>query len=882
MALTVGTRLGPYEINALIGQGGMGEVYRARDGTLNRDVALKVLPESFARDPDRLGRFKREAHTLASLNHPNIAAIYGFEESNDTPALVLELVDGPTLADRIAHGAIPIADALSIARQITEALNAAHEYGVVHRDLKPANIKVRPDGTVKVLDFGLAKIIEGERVGAAAAASQSPTITNPAMTLAGVVLGTPAYMSPEQARGQAADRRSDVWAFGCVLYEMLTGRPTFPGESISDIVARVIEREPDWSRLPVGVPARVRELLRHCLEKDPKKRRRDIGDVRLEIERAMSEPAQASIADGPSRSHMRLAWIVAALLAAALAVTIAWPYIVPSTAGRETRVDVSTPDSPNPFGFALSPDGRRLVFEAYRGKQPQLFLRSLNEDTAQPLSNTNGARLPFWSPDGRSIGFFQDSQLKRLDLDGGLVTTLAKAEPGQGGTWGPNGMILFAPTQTGQVFRMPASGGEPVAVTQLDKGHTSHRFPALLPDGHAFLFYVLGTRDVRGIYLASLDSTDTTRLTDADTAGEYLTPGWLLFARQGALLAHRFDLSRRVLSGDPVTVAESVAVSVVPLGAFSVSATGTVAYRSGEGKPSQLTWFDRAGNVVGTLGEADRSGLMNVALSRDGRRAAVERSPQTNTDIWVIEADRMPRVTSDSDASARFPLWSPEGDRIAFNSRGGTGIIYVKASSGSDELVASSSKVRILCDWSRDGRFILYFEIDPIRGAGADLWAIPMSASLADRKPSRVLSTGFRNAWGQFSPDGRWIAYQSDESQRFEIYVSPFPGSSRKSLVSTSGGAYPRWSPDGRELYYFDPDGTLMAVSIAVTGDSLDVGKPVSLFQPRIVGGGASQPGYRQQYDVAPNGRFLINVTLDSVPEPIRLILNWDPSRKAN
>ena len=410
----------------------MGKVWRAHHSALNRDDALKVLPDTFASDPDRLARFRREAQVLASLNHPNIAHVHGLEQADGIQALVMELVEGPTLADRIAQGPVPIDEALPIAKQIAEALEAAHEQGIIHRDLKPANIKVRSDGTVKVLDFGLAKAMEPTSA-MSPNVSQSPTVTTPAMTQAGMILGTAAYMAPEQARGRPVDRRSDVWAFGCVLYEMLTGRPAFSGESISDIVARVIEREPDWSRLPVGVPARVRELLRHCLEKDPKKRRRDIGDVQLEIERAMSEPAQASIADGTSRSHMRLAWIVAALLAAALAVTIAWPYVVPTTAGRETRVDVSTPDSPNPFGFALSPDGRRLVFEAYRGKQPQLFLRSLNEDTAQPLSNTNLARLPFWSPDGRSIGFFQDGQLKRLDLDGGLVTTLAKAEPGQGG-----------------------------------------------------------------------------------------------------------------------------------------------------------------------------------------------------------------------------------------------------------------------------------------------------------------------------------------------------------------------------------------------------------------------------------------------------------------
>jgi serine/threonine protein kinase len=876
LALSPGTRHGVYELTARIGEGGMGAVYRATDTSLGRQVAIKVLPAVFAQDAERLARFEREAKTLAALNHPHIAAIYGFERASGTQALVMELVDGDDLSQRLARGAIPLDEALPIATQIAEALEAAHEQGIVHRDLKPANIKLRHDGTVKVLDFGLAKALDP---GARPDISQSPTIASPAMTQAGIILGTAAYMSPEQAKGRPVDRRADVWAFGCVLYEMITGRQAFQGESVPEILAGVIERDPDWSHLPTALPVRLHDLLRRCLTKDPKKRRRDIGDVRIEIEQALSDPPSmaAPVANQTSSRPARLAWIIATILAVALAGAIARPYVSAPTESVETRVDISTPETPDPTALAISPDGRRLAFVAARNGQPQLYLRSLDADMAQPLSGTEGARIVFWSPDSRSIGFFDGSQLKRIDVTGGLVQSVSSAVPGLGGTWGPDGVILFAPGLQGPLFRVPAAGGTPVAVTTLAAGQASHQSPVFLPGGRQFLFYASGTSDARGIYVGSLDSSETTRLTDADTAGVYVAPGWLMFGRQGGLVARRFDPARREVSGDPVIVATSVALAggggARP--ALSVSATGVVAYRIGGTNPSQLTWFDRSGKALGTIGEPDRAVLLNVSLSPDDRVVAVQRTVENNSDIWLIDSARTTRFTSEP-STEFFPMWSRDGTRIAFtsNKTGESGLFQRAASgAGTDELLFASPRLKFPADWSRDGRFLLYVETSPT--TGGDLWVLPMDG---DRKPFPFLTTSFQTTWGQFSPDGRWVAYQSNESGRYEIYARPFPGPGGQSTVSTSGGVYPRWSPDGKELFYLAPDGRLMAAQV-VTGTTLNAAAPVALFQTRIVGGGASIVGSRQQYDVASDGRFLINVATESAPQPITLILNWQGSR---
>ena len=884
----IGTKLAHYEITAHLGSGGMGDVYQAADSKLGRSVAIKFLPEAFKHDAERVARFEREARVLASLNHPNIAAIYGFEQSASHHFLVMELVPGETLAERIRRGAIPTDEAFAIANQICDALEAAHEKGVVHRDLKPANVKVTPEGKVKVLDFGLAKAFETEATDAAS--SNSPTLSM-AATKAGVILGTAAYMSPEQAKGMTVDRRTDIFAFGAVLYEMLTGRPAFQGDGVGDILAAVIRAEPDWSKLPTKLPSRVQELLRLCLQKDAKKRRQTAADVRIDIEQALVEPP-APPATAPARSAHR-AWFVAAA-----AVVVALVFAIPAlrylrqTPPPETRVEINTPATTDPISFALSPDGRQIVFVASGDGAPRLWLRSLATTGAQPLAGTEGAASPFWSPDSRSVGFFTGSSLKRLDIGGGAPQTVAMATAGRGGTWNADGVILFAPTSVGPLSRVPATGGEPVAVTTLDR-QNSHRFPSFLPDGRQFLFYAQGTPETGGIYLGSLDSAETRRLTAADTAGVYLPfpdgrdggmAGWLLWVRAGTLVAQRLDLEQKALTSDPVTLADPVAFdAVVRASALSVSAPGLVAYREGGASRRQLAWFDRSGKALGRMGAPDENDLFSPRVSPDGRRVAVHRTVQGNTDIWLLDGTRSSRFTFDA-VLDRFPLWSSDGSRIVFDSdRKGARDLYQKPSSGAgaEELLVESPQAKIANDWSADGRFVLYHSIDP--QTARDLWVLPMEG---ERKPWVFLKTRFEERSAQFSPDGRWVAYHSNESGQNEIYIRPFAAPAASGVaanaaagqwqVSTAGGIYPKWRSDGRELYYIGPNGEMMAAAIAATATTLEPGAPVALFAARILGGGVDN-NLGRQYDVTRDGRFLINTLLEDASSPITLIQNWNP-----
>ena len=890
MGITIGTQLGSHLVTALLGRGGMGEVYRARDTKLKREVAIKILPDEFSRDPERVARFQREAEVLASLNHPNIAAIYDLDEANGSRFLVLELVEGDTLAERIRRGPLPIDEAVNIAKSICEALEAAHEKGVVHRDIKSANIKLTPTGQVKVLDFGLAKVREA---GAAAAFSNSPTLLSGSMP--GVILGTAAYMSPEQAKGKETDRTTDVWSFGCVLYEMLTGRAAFEGETTGEILGGIFKAEPDWHRLPAKTPEGIRHLLRRCLKKEQKQRLQYIGDARIEIEEALSGASESTARPAGSRTRERLWSVVAAVFLIGMA-ALAVPTIVhlrepPPAEAPEMRVDIVTPSSSDPVSFAISPDGRRLVFVASADGQPRLWLRPLDVVTAQPLAGTEGAFYPFWSPDSRSVGFFAGGKLKRVDIGGGLPQTLANAI-GLGGAWGPEGVILFTQGTSNPIFRIPASGGEVVAVTKLDAPRQNgHRFPQFLPGGRQFLFYVVGRQDSQGIYLGSLDSPAIKRLTAAGTAGLYAPPGWLLFVRQRTLVARRFDLPHGELTGDPVTVADQVGGNDRNLGAFSVSAAGPIAYRGGDAGGRQLTWFDRSGKALGTVGAPDFNGLQDPAISPDGRRVAVDRVVQGNGDIWLLDGTRTTRFTFDASADA-FPVWSPDGSRILFRSnRKGDWHVYQKPSNGSgaEELLYEALQPDSPSSWSADGRFILLQGTSP--KTIYDLWVLPMSGANAspagrsqeknegDRKARPFLSTPFDERNGQFSPDGQWVAYRSNESGQFEIYVRPFPGPGGQWQVSTAGGIAPRWRRDGKELYYVAPDGRLLAVPIATKGVTLEPGTPVPLFQTRIVGGGTNPN--RPQYDVAPDGRFLINITTeDATTSPITLLQNWKPTAK--
>jgi serine/threonine protein kinase len=849
-ALAAGTELGPYRILGPLDAGGMGEVYRAVDTRLHRDVAVKVLPAALSGDPERVARLEREARLLAALNHPHIATIYGLEITDGLSAIVMELIDGPTLADRLSSGPLPLDVALEMARQIADALEAAHGRGIIHRDLKPANVKLTATGTVKVLDFGLAETI---------APGPREVRIEPA------VAGTPGYMSPEQARGERVDARTDIWAFGCLVYEMLAGRPAGRG--------------PDWDRLPSNVPVGIRRMLRRCVEPDPRHRLHHIADARIEIEEAANDPESraSALAAESSRRRARVLGVSTAALALALVVTlIAW-FLSPTRDEPELRVvEITTPRMSDPWSFAISPDGRRLAFVADHDGQPTLWVRALDAPNARALPGTEGARRPFWSPDSRSIGFFMNSELKRIDARGGSAQTVTYVLAGTTAAWGPDGTILFSSTAAPSLHRVNAAGGTVEAVTKPGPESTGHRHAQFLPGGRQFLFFAGGPDAVRGVYLGALGSSEVTRLLMSDTQGAYVAPGWLLFIRQGTLWAQRFDLTERKISGQPIAVADSVAFEPIDgTGAFSASDAGVMAYRAGRPSVTTLSWFDRSGRALGTLGSPEQTGLTNLRLSPDERHVAAERSLQNETGLWLLDSTRQMRFTHGSNgAVTRLPVWSPDGRQIAFESiHSGSVALSVKPypEEGAEDVIFESPEVKVPCDWSADGRFLIYYVPDP--KTGTDLWVLP----LATRVPFVFLKTEANELWGQFSPDGRWMAYQSNETGRYEIYIRPFPARGGPIPVSTGGGVYPRWSRDGKELYFIAPDAKMMTASIRATVATLEAGAPAALFQTRRLGGGLNVIGRSHQYDVARDGRFLINVEAESVIPPITLLMNWKP-----
>jgi len=873
--LEIGTHLGPYVIEGVIGAGGMGEVYRARDTNLGRSVALKVLPRSWAADPERIARFQREAQMLAALNHPNIATIHGVEQSTGSAvrALVMELVDGPTLADRIARGPIPLEEALPIARQMADALEAAHEQGIVHRDLKPANVKLRPDDTVKVLDFGLAKPIESNATGDP---SMSPTITTPAVTGVGVILGTAAYMSPEQAKGRAADRRSDIWAFGCVLYEMLTSVRAFQGEDVSDTLAAVLRGEPDWTRLPLSTPTATRRLLARCLTKNPRERLQHIGDARLELADSVAERG----ANDLPRGRERLRWIIPIAFAFVVAAAaIGWILVRQqrSLPGPEMRVDITTPPTPDPLSFAIAPDGRQLAFVASGpDAESRLWLRALNATSARPLDGTERARYPFWAPDSHSIAFFAAGQLKRLDVASGSIQDLAIAPAGYGGAWNRNDVILFAPSGGSAILRLDLRSPAPraVAVTAHSSG-PGHRQPQFLPDGEHFLFYGY---DTHAVYVAGL-SSNARRLLDADAAAVYAPTGHLLFVKQGKLFAHTLDLAQLTLVGTPTLLVDQIASSTeAGVAAVSTSPAGAIAYRTGSASAPtrQLAWVDRAGRTVALVGAPDGAAQsIDPVLSPDDRWIAEWRTENGNPDVWLVDAvnGRRLRVTTEP-ASDMFPVWSNDGRRIVFGSnRTGQAMeIFVRSASGGDEqMLLSNGDYNYPLDWSHDARFLLYGKGLP--GQQQDLFVLTLTG---ERRSIPVAVSRYDERRAQFSPDGHWIAYDSNESGRFEVYVQPFPGPGPKTPISSGGGTQARWRPDCKELFFVAPDDRLMAVSVQINGDgAIDAGAPVPLFAAHL--NSALQNNFRQQYAVSRDGtRFLLNRLNEAVTStPITLLLNW-------
>jgi Tol biopolymer transport system component len=880
MVLAPGVRLGSYEVAGLLGSGGMGEVYRATDTNLKRAVAIKVLPETLASDPDRLARFQREAEILASLNHPNIAAIFGLERVGATTALVMELVEGTTLADRIARGPLPVDEALSIARQIADALEAAHEQGIVHRDLKPANVVLRSDATVKVLDFGLAKAIDNRAPGVAA--SESPTVPSPVMTGAGVILGTAAYMSPEQTRGQAADTRSDVWAFGCVLYEMLTARRAFGADAMPDTLAAVLLADPEWEALP-AVPEPVQTLLRRCLEKDRRQRLRNIGDARLAIDDAVKWSSRSPEPLSFERERRRWLSIVLGLSLAALvalsALASAWR-TRPAPLGAEVRFEITTPralEEETLGSIAISPDARRIAYVAPLDGRPHVWLRALDSVEPRPLTGTEHAYRPFWSGNGRSLGFFtDDGVLKRIDLDGGLVRTLTTVASGAvaSASWNADETILFAPNPAGPILGIPADGGVPTPVTRLDTDQSGHVSPRFLPDGRHFLYFVIGKPEAAGVYVDSIDRSSPRRLA-ADSSAMYAS-GHLIFVRRGTVLARPFDLERRVLSGTPVTIAEG---AYAP--SLSTAAGGAVAFRVGSSATTlqQFVWVDKSGTTLATLGSADATLPLSPSLSPNGRSVAFLRRVDANADVWLLETRRgvLSRLT-DHLADDLFPIWSHDGDEIFFTSnRDAEFAVYRRAvtTGGSETKVVRGPLEVFANDVSPDGGHLLFAR--RAVETRSDLWALPLSGGTE----VPIARTDADERDGQFSPNGKWLAYGSNRSGRFEVYVQPFPGPGTAVPVSNGGGAQARWDPGGKELYYIALDGVLMSVPIEVAADGQSIipGAPVPLFPTSVGRVLRGNPG--AQYVVSAQGtRFLLNnLVTEKTSTTIQVIVNWRPGQ---
>jgi serine/threonine-protein kinase len=851
MSLTAGTRLGSYEILGALGAGGMGEVYRATDTKLKREVAIKVLPEAFARDEERMKRFEREAQVLASLNHPNVASIYGVEEANGMRALVLELVEGPTLAERIASGRIPLDEALRIASQIVHGLEAAHERAVIHRDLKPANVKLTKDGDVKILDFGLAKALEVDPL--PVEESNSPTLTR--ATQVGVLLGTAAYMSPEQAKGKPADRRADMWSFGVVLYEMLTGRRAFDGDDVSETLAQVLMKEPDWTALPPGLPSRVRELLARCLTKDPKQRLQAIGEARIALQaRNEKEP-----------KHGISVWPAVTAAAAALALGVAlgafWPRpppapVLPLRLSGELGVDVTLSPDMESRTVDLSPDGTLLAFVAWKSMNAptQLYVRHLEELRATPLAGTEGARNPFFSPDGQWIGFFAEGKLKKVAVSGGAAVTLGDAPNDRGGSWAEDGTIVFLPSNaagTG-LSRIASAGGTLEVLTKPD-GDGTHRWPQALPGGKGILHTSTNTPDYEEATLAVylLPSGPEKTVLRGGYHGRYLPSGHLVYIREGTLFAVPFDLDRLEVTGSPVPAVEGVATSLFTAGAqFAFSNQGTLVYVPRESALEYtIEWMDRAGRRE-PLRDVPES-YSNPRFSPDGRRLAVD----VRDDVWVYEWGRgtLTRLTLGSGKNTR-PVWTPDGKHITFASEGSLFWRHADGT-GETERLTRSEKRQNPGAWHPSGKFLAFTEL----GNDTDIMILPMEGSEASGwkpgTPEVFVHTPFVQTSPEFSPDGRWLAYMSSESGRFEVYVRPYPGPGGASQVSSDGGIFPAWSRTRRELFYQALEGRIMVAPYTVAGDELVPDKPRVWSEARFAKG---LPRTRP-FDLYPDGeRFAV------------------------
>jgi serine/threonine-protein kinase len=853
----------------------MGEVWRARDTRLDREVAIKVLPEAFATDASRLSRFEREAKLLAALNHPGIATVHGFEHVDGVSMLIQELVEGPTLAERLRRGALPVREALELAGRIAEALEAAHEKGIVHRDLKPSNVKLTADRRVKVLDFGLAKALAGEA--STGDVSKLPTDTSP--TGAGVILGTAPYMSPEQARGESVDERTDIWAFGCVLYEMLAAKRAFPGASGTDVVVGILEREPDWKALPSDVPPLARSVLRRCLRKDRSQRLHAMADARLEIEEALTGTgSQAAAEPAWSRWSAPRAWLVILGVLAAAGTSWLWTRSPPPGHHAPTRFNIDVAASTQlpletvTAPIAISPDGRQL---AYQAEGQGLYVRALDQARARRIPGTEGASQPFFSPDGQWLGCVADGKLLRVPLGGGSPRVIAEAPQVRGASWADDGTIVYTPHTLSGLFRVSSEGGAPSKLTEPDPSQeTSHRWPQVLPGGHAVLFTIhppSGRIDESRIAALSLKTGDRKILVQGGIYGRYVPTGHLVFASGGSMFAAPFDVGKLELMGPAAAVLDDVRMAWGSGAAhFDFSRGGTAMYVMPHQRPGEaaLQWVDRKGAAAPVT--STRRAFRDPQLSPDGRRLAVHVQEPKGNDLWLLDIARQAwtRLTFAKDNTV--PVWSPDGARIAFtsNRNGHYNLYLIAADGGGVERLTTSVSWQFPSSWSPDGRVLLFDGSNP--DTDWDIWEVPVDG---DRRPRPLVATPLKEAEASLSPDSRWLAYTSDESGRSEVYVRAHGGSDRRWTISTEGGSEPLWSHMGREIVY--RNGTkILAVPVATT-PTFKAGVPAVLFDrgKRVLG-----------YDVTPDGqRFVIAEDAETEPERLQIVFipDWFEELKA-
>ncbi|MEO6333942.1 MAG: protein kinase [Pyrinomonadaceae bacterium] len=894
MAMETGVTLGHYKIISSIGAGGMGEVYRATDDRLNRDVAIKVLPSDVTNDGDRLRRFEQEAKATSALNHPNILTVYDIGEHEGAPFIVAELLDGEELRDRLNEGPIPLRKTIDYAQQIVSGLSAAHEKNIVHRDLKPENLFITRDDRVKILDFGLAKLREPK-----SNALGSEDATKRALTDPGVVMGTIGYMSPEQVRGHAADQRSDIFSFGVILYEMLTGRQAFRGESVVETMHSILKDDvPDMDEDGSRVPPAIDKLMRRCLEKRPEHRFHSAHDLGFALD-ALASPTSSSgsglttvARELPVESRARMNWLGRAAWAAAgifLISTLIFGalYFRRTEERRQAMRFTISPPEKNSFSqaFAVSPDGQQIVFVATGvSGATSLWVRQVASVEARQLGGTDGASFPFWSPDSRWIGFFSGGKLRKIEAGGGPPQTLADAsgDP-RGGTWAPDGTIIFSPNTTAPLMRVSASGSTVSELTKLDTAidQTSHRWPSMLPDGKRFLYFGRGSRaDKQGLYVASLDSPEPKFLMETTVSGTYAEDGgkgYLLFVREETLMAQRFDPDSLALTGEATPLIQGILafpgeVGPTAYSAFSAAA-GHLIYRTGDQQTTRLTWFDRTGKSGGPIGEP--AGYHEPVLSGDGTKVLFGRSEGAATqDVYLQDLTRgnTTRLTFDPGADGTPVFTADETQVIFYSNRGGKGNFYRKPTSGAgnDELLMGSDGGTYPDSCSRDGKYLLY-ENNGGPKTKVDLWVLPLTGG---GSPFPYLTTDFEEAHAQFSPDVRWIAYTSNESGRAEVYVQSFPIGAGKWQISNNGGDQPQWRNDGKELFYISLDHNLLAVSIS-GGTPIEVGRPELLFQTITPAGGLTDD--RNNYVAAKDGqRFLVNTLVDTTnSQPLIFVLNW-------